>query len=84
MLGDNNLTKPELDAFKLLVKNKNIAICKPDKGNGVGVLDRSDYSAKMIKIISDSSKFVELPDDPTIKREKSLQEYLYYLKTKGV
>ena len=79
-----NLTKPELDAFKSLVKNKNIAKCKPDKGNSVVVLDWSDYSAKMFKIISDSSKFVELQDDPTIKREKCLQEYFYYLKTKGV
>jgi hypothetical protein len=79
-----NLSKSELDTFKLLRKNTSIVICKPDKGNGVVVLDRSDYNAKLMKLISDPTKFVELHDDPTMKREKSLQEYLYYLKTKGI
>ena len=79
-----NLTNSELCALKSLCRNKTIAICKPDKGNGVVLLDKSNYDRKIMDIVGDSTKFVELSEDPTIKREKSLQEYLYYLKTKGV
>ena len=81
---DMNLSKSELDALKSLKNNSAITICKPDKGNGVVVLNHSDYCQKINQLLNDASKFVELPDDPTITREKKLHEYLYYLKTKGV
>ena len=81
--SESNLTNSELTAYKSLIRNESITICKPDKGHGVVVLNSSDYHQKINDIISDTSKFVELPEDPTIYREKKLHEYLYYLKTKG-
>ena len=47
------------------------------------VLNHSDYCQKINQLLNDTSKFVELPDVPTITREKKLHEYLYYLNTKG-
>ena len=43
----------KLRVVKEIRKNKNIAILKPDKGNGVVVLDRSDYDQGILKIIND-------------------------------
>ena len=56
-----------------LRKNKDIIITKLDKGNGVVILDRKLYDNTIQKIISDSSKFEKLNEDPTLKREASLQ-----------
>ena len=56
-----------------LRKNKVIIITKLHKGNGVVILDRKLYDNAIQKIISDSSKFEKLDEDPTLKREASLQ-----------
>ena len=40
-----------------LRKNKNIVITKPDKGNGVAILDRKLYNNAIEEIISENSKF---------------------------
>ena len=48
---------------------------KPDKGNGVITLDRKLYDNAIQEIISDNSKFEKLHDDPTLKREASLQRF---------
>ena len=56
-----------------LRKNKDIIITKLDKGNGVVILDQKLYDNAIQKIISDSSKFEKLDEDPTLKREASLQ-----------
>ena len=66
-----------------LRKNKDIAMTKPDKGNGVVILDRKLYNNAMEEIISDSSKFKKLNEDPTLKREASLQRFLRKLKQKN-
>ena len=49
-----------------LRKNKDIVITKPDKGNGVVILDRKLYNNAIEEIISDSSKFEKLNEDPTL------------------
>ena len=56
-----------------LRKNKDIVITKPDKRNGVVILDRKLYNNAIEKIISDSSKFEKLNEDPTLKLEASLR-----------
>ncbi|XP_065651296.1 uncharacterized protein LOC136079485 [Hydra vulgaris] len=66
--------------IKRLRKNENIVITRPDKGNGIIVLNKVDYINSLNNIISDKTKFKELKDDPTIKREVSLQGYLRKLK----
>ena len=56
---------------------------KPDKGNGVVILDRKPYDNAIEEIISDTSKFEKLNEDPTLKREASLQRFLCKLKQKN-
>ena len=69
--------------LKELRKNRNLVILKPDKGNGVVVLDRLDYDNGILKIISDTSKFRPIKDDPTLLREGRLQRLLRKLKNSG-
>ena len=66
-----------------LRKNKDIVITKPNKGNGVVILDRKLYNNAIEEIISDSSKFEKLIEDPTLKREASLQRFLRKLRQKN-
>ena len=63
-----------------LRKNKDIVLTKPDKGNGVVILDRKLYNNAIGEISSDTSKFEKLNEDPTLKREASLQRFLHKLK----
>ena len=63
-----------------LIKNKDIVITNPEKGNGVVTLDRKLYDNAIEEIISDTSKFEKLNEDPTLKREVSLQRFLSKLK----
>ena len=67
----------------ILSKNKDIVITKPNKGNGVVILDRKLYNNAIEEIISDTSKFEKLSEDPTLKREASLQRFLRKLKQKN-
>ena len=52
-----------------LKKNKDFIITKPDKGNGVVMLDRKFCDNAIQEIISDTSKFENLNDDSTLKLE---------------
>ena len=47
------------------------------------ILDRKIYSNAIEEIISDTSKFEKLNEDPTLKREASLQRFLRKLKQKN-
>ena len=55
----NKQTKIVLQNLK---KNKDIIITKPNKGNGVVILDRKLFDNATQKIISDTSKFEELDE----------------------
>ena len=78
--------------LKRLRNNKNIVICKPDKGNSVVILNRIDYERRLLDIINDRTKFMKRnrisgrkkDRDLTIFREGQLQRYLYSLKKKGL
>ena len=69
-----------LAALKDLRRNEDIIISKPDKGNGVVILDKSDYVEKMNDILSQADKFVCIGDvetnDNTLLRERALQAFL--------
>ena len=56
---------------------------KPDKGNEVVILDQKLYHKAIQKIISDTSKFEKLNENPTLKSEASLQHFLCKLKHKN-
>ena len=66
-----------------LRKNKDIVITKPDKGNGVVILDQKLYNKANEKIILDTCKLEQLNEEPTLKREASLQRFLHKLKQKN-
>ena len=55
---------------------------KPDKGNGVVILNRKLQKNAIEEIISGTSKFEKLSEDLTLKREASLQRFLCKLKEK--
>ena len=65
-----------------LRKDKDIVITKPDKGNGVVILNQKLYNDAIEEIISDISKFERISEDSTLKREASLQGFLHKLKQK--
>ena len=67
-----------------LRKNKDIIRAKPDKGNEVVILDQKLYDNAIQEVILDTSKFEKLNEDPTLKREASLQRFLRKLKQKNV
>ena len=79
------LTEEEKSALKTLSKNKSIIITRPDKGNGVVLLDKEEYIHKVNVILSDSSKF-ELVDKEDIKilftLETKINNFLLGLKKK--
>ena len=52
-----------------LRNNKVIVIRKPDKGNGIVMLDRTLYNNAIEEIISDTSEFKKLSENPTLKRK---------------
>ena len=66
-----------------LRKSKNIVFLKPDKGNGIVIVNRADYNKGILDIVNDSNKFKELANDRTICREGKLQRYLRNLTNNG-
>ena len=46
-----------MKALNNLVKNKYLVIQKANEGNNIVILNRSDYSSKLSKILEDTPKF---------------------------
>ena len=57
------ISKAELSALNMLCKNKDIVIIRPNKGNEVVILNRSDYVNKVETLLTDRSKFKKLDCD---------------------
>ena len=53
---------------------------RQDKGSGVVVLNRRYYEKSIKNVINEKTKFNELSEDVTIKRESKLQRFLRSLK----
>ena len=68
--------------LKKLRTRKDIVIVRPDKGNGVVILDRDIYDRKILEIINDTAKFKKLKDNPTLTREGHMQRLLRKTKDK--
>ena len=79
-ISEKNLTDAEMEGLIELQRNKRIIITKPDKGNGVVIINSDDYFRKMEDIVQDTSKFKNLEVDPTIKREEILIRLVQKLK----
>ena len=52
--------KEDFEILRNLSKNRNIIVCKPDKGKGTVLMNRTDYVNKMKTVLSDQSKFQEV------------------------
>ena len=57
------LSDEESKALISLSKDKSIVICRPDKGNGVVLMDKSNYQSRINLILEDTSKFQKLDSD---------------------
>ncbi|XP_066926566.1 uncharacterized protein [Clytia hemisphaerica] len=67
----------DLKSIKIVKElRRNVAILKPDKGNGVVLIDIADYEKSMDSLFSDSKKFKKIDTDPTYTRLKTIQRYL--------
>ena len=73
--------------LKKLKTRSELVITKPDKGNGVVIMNRTDYHLRMLEMIGDGTKFQKRDrfignarTDITIFRERQLQNYLLGLK----
>ena len=66
-----------------LRKNTDIVITKPDKGNGVVILDQKLYNNANEEKISDTSKFEKFNENLTLERETSQQRFLRKLQQKS-
>ena len=75
------LGRKKIDILNKLTER--FAILKPDKADGIVLLNRYDYVTSVKSIFSDSSKFKKLDSDPTLTRLHSLQNYLLQLHKRG-
>ena len=55
---------------------KDVLLLKPDKGNGIVLVDCLDYKNLVKQMFSDRTKFRKINEDPTFRRLSSLQKYL--------
>ena len=82
---NSSVDKHRISVLKGLKDDKNIVICKPDKGNGVVILNKDDYISKTEEILQDITKFKLLKEDwfkCILRLEDKLNRLLRAIKTK--
>ena len=50
-------------------------ILKPDKGQGIVLIDTTDYYKSMERLFNDTSKFILIHEDPTLRYLSTAQTY---------
>ena len=78
-LDNQNVFKDKRKLQVIRGLRKDTVIQKPDKGNGVVVIDTTDYYESLDKLFSDTTKFKRLDADPTNTSLRTLQPYLQKL-----
>ena len=79
------MEKDDVKILENLAKDEGIIITRPDKGNGVVVLNKVEYMEKMNGIVGDTSKFRKVTGDVfynIIKLEDKLNRILRTIKEK--
>ena len=74
-------SRGDVTLLRNFAADKSLVITKPDKGNGVVILDRSLYKEKMETILSDRSKFT-IVSDPILKTIRQVEDKINRLLTK--
>jgi hypothetical protein len=80
------LSSSHISALRSLKKKDSIVITRPDKGNGVVILDSKDYINKVSQVLSDNSKF-HVDDkqvDSTMKLQKDVVKQVDSLVRQGI
>ena len=77
------MPKSEISSLRNLAKKTDLIIIKPDKGNGVVILDKNDYNTKSLDILSDYTKFRILNNDTLDTNENKLNRILRKLLKQG-
>ena len=62
-----------MDALRLLSKNKDIIITKPDKGFGIVILNRTDYIENVEAILSYTNKFKLSPNTDVYEISRKIE-----------
>ncbi|CAF3418116.1 unnamed protein product [Rotaria sp. Silwood2] len=73
-----NITDEEFKALKALKDNKNIIICRADKGNCIVVLDKQDYIKKAEEILK-LKQFQRTEKSLLNEKEKSMNSHILKL-----
>ena len=73
------MSKALQEAHISLRKVNSIIVTKPDKGNGVVVLNQTDYVSNMDDILSDASKSSLSSNDDNLHNLTKFQRFLYRL-----
>jgi len=60
----------EQNALDNLSKDQSILICKPDKRDGIVIMNKVDYYRKMDEILKDTSKFRKVNCDSNLTNFK--------------
>ena len=64
-------------SFSMLKQlQQDCVILKPDKGNSIVLITKTDCNLEMKKLFSDHSKFKVTKEDPTLTRLKTVQNYM--------
>ena len=63
--------------------SKELSILKPDQGDGIVVMKRSDYISSVAPLFSDASRSKLLDTDPMLTQLNSLQSFLCTLRQRG-
>ena len=58
-------------------------ILKPDKGQGIVLIDKTDYYNSTESLFNDTSKFTLLQEDPTLRNLSTVQTYLNTLQKRN-
>ena len=80
-------SKQDLTNLKQLASNKDIIVCKPDKGKGVVILNKETCISKMLNLISDRAKFEPVSDSLfkyAMKIEDKIINFLRQLKNRNI
>ena len=81
------LGKEHLKTITELRHNNDVIITRPDKGNGISVMNRNKYVEKRITNLSQTDKFQRIDDtqthDHTTLQERALQAFLLRATNRG-
>lgn len=61
--------------WKKLKNDRSIVILQPDKGNGIAVLEKTQYDNKIKESLINKAKFKKLHQDVPIKRQTKLEKW---------